>query len=204
MKKYNLFNLILIMIAIIGGIVSVFLTNGHADIYSVVIRLGIIPAMLLPYLLKRFFKIKIPVTIETIYLIFIFFAYFLGSIINLYYIIYDYDKVMHFLSGILSALVAITLLIKFKKYDKKSILFNVLFMIAITLMIASLWEMYEFKTDILFNKDIQRVYLTGVNDTMLDMMSALFGAVITSLIFTYEILKNKSLFVVQFIEEIKK
>lgn len=204
MSKTKLFNLLLIVTAIIGGVISSFYTIADGNLYGTLIRLAIIPVMLVPYILKKYFKKEIPLSIESIYLVFIFFALFLGSIMNLYYVINDYDKVIHFLSGILSTMLALIILIKYKKYDKKSIIFNIIFMLAITMLIASCWEFYEFKFDILFTKDAQRVLATGVNDTMYDMIAAFIGSALISFMYLVDVIKNKGMLTEQFIRDLKK
>ena len=136
------------------------------------------------------------------YLIFVFFAHFLGSIVNLYHMILGYDKIMHFISGMLTALIALILLVKMKQYKKKNILFTIIFIIAITLSIASLWEFYEFTFDTIFVKDAQNVVTTGVSDTMWDMILAFLGSVIIAIQYYYEISKKKALMLTKFINEV--
>ena len=79
--------------------------------HEMLICLSIIPIMFLPYIIKRLFKIKINDSIIFMYLIFIFFAHFLGSIINLYNSIKYYDRIAHLISGILTSFGALIILI---------------------------------------------------------------------------------------------
>lgn len=195
-------NQLLRIIAIIGGIIFGIIRIVNNDIYGSLICFSIIPVMFAPYLLKKIFKIELGEQIETIYYIFVFFAHFLGSIINLYDYIDGYDKIMHFLSGMLSAMIAFVLLVKMKHYKDKNRIFNYLFIISITLTIASLWEFYEFTFDSLFTKDAQNVLTTGVGDTMWDMIVAFFGAILVLIEYTRELISNKKLVVRKFIEEV--
>ena len=195
-------NFCLRVIAIIGGIICGCIRMFNGDIYGTLICFAIIPVMFVPYLLTKLFHIKLGEQVETIYYIFVFFAHFLGSIVNLYDFIKGYDKIMHFLSGILSAFIAFIILVRMKKYHNKSILFNVIFVIAITLSIAALWEFYEFTFDSLFGKDAQNVLTTGVGDTMWDMIVAFFGSILVVIEYLREIYCNKKSVIVKFIEEI--
>lgn len=195
-------NRLLIAIAIIIGCIYGVIRIIDMDIYGALICFAIIPVMLAPMLLRKIFNIKISTQIETIYLIFVFFAHFLGSIINFYHLIMYYDKVMHLLSGLLSALLGFVLLVKMKHYKKKNILFTIIFVIAFTLSIAVLWEFYEFTADNLFSKDAQNVLTTGVDDTMWDMIMAFFGSIIVTFEYLREALKNKKSVVMGFIEEV--
>ena len=203
MSKTKIFNLLLIIIAITGGVISSLTTIINGNLYGTLIRLSIIPVMLLPLIFKKGLKQKIPLSLETVYLIFVFCAHYLGSILNLYNTIDNYDKIMHLLSGIISAVLALMILIKYKKYDRHHLWFNILFMIAFTMMIAIFWEFYEFKFDILFSKDAQKVALTGVNDTMYDMASALMGGVVLSTIYAYIMIPNKLLVFKKIIASVK-
>lgn len=195
-------NYLLIAIAIIVGVGYGISDCINGDIYGSLICFAIIPVMLAPYILRKIFSIQINSQIETIYLIFVFFAHFLGSIVDLYHYINGYDKVMHFLSGMLSALVGFIILVKMSDYKKQKTLFVIIFVMAVSLSIGALWEFYEFTADNLFGKDAQNVLTTGVDDTMWDMIMAFFGAMIVSGRYYYELHKKKSSIVTGFIKEV--
>ncbi len=175
MKK--IINYILILIAILLSLYQYF-TYGYKIITDILLYIGLIPILFIPKILRKFFKFNINESIETIYLIFIILAYVLGSVMKFYGKIYWFDSFNHFLSGILSALLAILVLKKFKVYDNKNVLFNIIYMIAFTLMIATFWEIIEFSIDNLCGSDTQKVLTTGVNDTMKDMICALLGSIL--------------------------
>lgn len=194
-------NLLLIVIAIIGGIFYGILRILGNDLYGFLICISIIPVMLLPYLLQKFFHLSISPQIESMYLIFVFFAHFLGSIVNFYHIINGYDKIMHLISGMLSAFIGFYLLVKLHHYKKTQLLFTIIFVIGVTLSIASLWEFYEFISDNIFQKDAQNVLTTGVTDTMLDMLMAFIGASIVCMKYYFEVIRKKGTIVLNFIKE---
>ena len=137
-----------------------------------------------------------------IYIIFIFVAHFLGSIVNLYNKIYWYDNFIHFLSGFVISFFALELLIRLKKYDLKKIFFNAIFIIGISCIIASFWEYFEFISDNIFGKDAQNVLTTGVADTMMDMILATLGNLLFILIYIFEEFNNKKLIVKNFIKQV--
>lgn len=120
-----------------------------------------------------------------IFIIFVFLAQFLGSILNFYNNIYFYDKVVHFLSGMMIRILSLEFLVKNKRYDKKY-LFNVIFVLGISFMIAVFWEYFEYTSDYIFKKDAQHVLTTGINDTMQDMIAATFGTLLL-LLFNYRL-----------------
>ena len=200
MKKLNL---LLIVIASIGGIFCSINPIINGNIYKVLICLSIIPVMLVPKILKKLFKLNLTDSVELIYLIFVFFAHFLGSIVNFYHTINNYDKIIHLASGTVSAFFGLYLLINFKKHDHKSILFNVLYIIAFTLMIASFWEFFEYFNDNLFDKDAQNVLTTGVDDTMKDMIAALIGSILFNIMYIYEAKTGNDFLINKFIKEVE-
>jgi len=179
-------NILLIVIASIGGIYCGINKIIDGDFYRFLICLSIIPVMLIPKILKKYFKINLTSTLEFIYLVFIFFAHFLGSIVDFYHKMNNYDKIIHLLSGVVTAFLALYTLINLRKYDPKNIFFNVLFIISFVLMIASFWEFFEYFSDILFNQDAQNVLTTGIHDTMKDMIAAFLGSILFSMVYVYE------------------
>ena len=60
--------------------------------------------------------------------------------------------------------------------------FNIIFILSFTSLCACLWEVFEFTCNALVGGDAQRVALTGVSDTMWDIIVALFGAIFVSIL----------------------
>lgn len=198
MKKINF---ALIIIAFVGSSFYGIDYLIKGDYYHLLICLSIIPVMLLPIIIKKIFKIKFLYTTEFVYLIFVFCAHFLGSIVQFYYIINNYDKITHLISGIVTAYFALLILICFNKYNKQDLVFNMLFIIAFVLMVASLWEFFEYFSDILFHKDAQNVLTTGINDTMKDMIAAFLGSCLFSVMYVYDEKSNGKVFINKLIQE---
>lgn len=173
-----------------------------SGIYGGLIKLSVIPIIFLPQIVNKLFHFKINDSLKNMYVLFIFLAHFLGSIVNLYHKVYWYDSFTHFLSGIVISFLATYLLVMFKKYDKKSIVFNILFILGISFIVAGIWEMFEFICDKLFNKDAQNVLTTGVDDTMKDMIVAALGTLLYCIMYMYEELENKYIIVKKFIKSI--
>ena len=200
MKKLNL---LLIVIASICGIYCSINPKINGDIYEILISLSIIPVMLVPYTVRKLFKLNITPTLECIYLIFAFFAHFFGSILNFYDTINHYDTLVHFSSGIAVSFLALYLLINFKRYSNKKVLFNTLFIISFVLMIAVFWEFFEYSCDILFKKDAQKVLETGVNDTMGDMIACFIGTILFNIMYIYEEKTNKNILIKKYIKDVE-
>jgi len=203
MKKTKLINWIIIFGVSIFSIFYLLFGNYGSGLYKKLIIISIIPVLIIPALLNKFSKFKINPEIELVYLIFIFFGHFLGSVLDFYSNVAFYDKVIHGLSGIMTSILAIIILVKSKCYDKNPLWVNILFIICVTLSIAAFWEFFEFTNDNIFNKDAQKVAKTGVDDTMMDMIMAFIGSIIYSVIYFIETKTKKKMLVGKFVDNIK-
>lgn len=198
MKKIN--NIIILSMLIINtGCIGLTLLGKYNS--NILVCLSLYLIIFIPKILRKASP-KINDLIESIFLIFILFAQLLGSILHFYGIIYWYDSFMHYISGILTSFLAILLLVLFNKYDEKDKIFNIIFIISITLMVAGLWEIFEFTADNLLGGDAQRVLATGVTDTMKDIICALLGSILFSLSYLYECIKKKNLVIKEFIKKL--
>lgn len=188
-KETKLNNVLIFLISLISVCYAVKdINNGAYD--RLIGSLSIILVLFIPRILNKIFKIKIGNYLELIYIIFIFLAQFLGSVVNLYNAIWWYDLFVHFLSGVFTGIVSLYVLKWFGKYYEKNKWFNSLFVISFSLMIASLWEFGEFSAYNLFNMDVQHHLTTGVFDTMQDMLVAFFGSIIVAV---YNLIKYNTL-----------
>ena len=137
------------------------------------------------------FIIKLKPSYTLIYLIFGFLSILLGFLIHLYKTIYWYDSFVHFIWGFVASILAIIILKKLKMYNDKNILFNIIFIVLFSISLSCLWEVAEFTIDNIFKSDMQR-RLTGVYDTMKDIIVAILGNILFVIWYFYEY-KCKSL-----------
>lgn len=179
MKLKKLNNVLIFLITLISVCYAVrdFNYGAYDRLLS---SLSIVLVLFIPRILAKILKSKVLNTLEFIYIIFIFLAQFLGSVVNLYSKIWWYDLFMHFLSGIFTAVIALFVLKWFGLYKEKNKSFNIVFIISFSLMVASLWEFGEFFAYNLFGMDVQHHLTTGVFDTMQDMLVAFLGSIIIS------------------------
>ena len=63
------------------------------------------------------------------------------------------------------------------------------------MLIASIWEVFEYLSSYYFNVDPQKVILTGVTDTMGDMIVALFGSILVCSSYYFEHQENYNLII---------
>ena len=189
-------NLILIITSIVGSIY--FIITRDNKLLFILKDLSIILTINALYIIEKLFKVKFNVGIKFIYILFIFMAHFLGVICEFYSQIYWFDKFTHFLSGIVSSFGAIYVLYKCKKNN--NVLFNVVFIISVALAVASLWEIFEYTSSCLFSVDPQKVALTGVNDTMKDIIVAFLGSLSVSLSYIFEVKYNHNFLINKYIK----
>lgn len=153
------------------------------EITKILASLSIPILLLLPKLLKD----KINDKLIFIYYFYIFILLVLGCLTNLYSKLEYYDVFAHFMFGFIGCITALYLLNLFKL--NKNLIFNIIFMISLTLFLASVWEIFEYISSIIFKSDIQNVLKTGVKDTMEDIIASLTASVI--FVITYITNKDK-------------
>jgi uncharacterized membrane protein YjdF len=200
MRKINI--LLKVVSIIIGLVVGVNQVIHGFPTGEIIISFSLIIIVLMPNILRRF-NFRITPSIEFIYLLFIFVAQTLGSVLNFYQAFYFYDKAVHFLSGVLDSFVAIFILVRFHKYNEKSLAFNCVMIIFTVMAIAGFWEIFEYTGNLLFGGDPQKVVATGVNDTMTDIIVALLGSVLVCIAYLYEQENNKKMLIERFITEVR-
>lgn len=165
------------------------------------IAMGIV-ALITPWLLPlalKIFKLKATNEIYILNIVFVYFAYLIGSYFHGYSILF-FDKIVHFFSGILISLIAIMIYSWLKQeekiHDKKDINVLYLFINNTNLAIAVLWEFYEYFMLIVFNNDCINHFTTGVHDSITDMLCAFIGGlIITYVFYQYYTKKKQSYFV---------
>ena len=135
--------------------------------------------MLLPFAMDfvRIFGLKISEKFELAYLLFIIPAMVLGIDLDLYKIIYPFDKIVHGLSGVLAAFGAREIILQTSgKPDKLG--FKVIFALSFVAFTAVAWECIEFLIDQLTGTNMQELIQCGTADTMYDMVTAMIGGVV--------------------------
>lgn len=183
----KLINKVVTSIILLVSFIYLVIYIKEKNIAEILTCISVIPILLVLKLLKN----NINEYIKFIYLIYVFLLLVLGAIMNLYKIFYYYDSITHFIFGFLSSIIALLILKVFNKYDKKNYIFNIIFMISITLAFASIWEIFEFNNSIIFNMDVQKVLTSGVADTMKDIILSFLASILFAGWYLYNI-KTKS------------
>lgn len=144
-----------------------------------------IPVVVVPFIFNKTI-FKFGNFDKTIYYAFSFFAYFLGSVVGLYNLIWWYDVLMHFISGFVVGYAAIFILDKLGMYDSKNGAFNFIYSLFFAIGVAGIWEIIEFLIDVVLGTNLQHSLDTGVVDTMQDIICGTTGGLIFSLFITFK------------------
>lgn len=137
----------------------------------------------LPPLVEKVYKSHISFRIQLIYYVFLFISLTLGICMDWYKTAPYFDKIVHFGSGVLSALVGYYALVYFK-VTKNPRGFKILFIISLCMLVAVGWECFEFACDKFLGQSMQQLVSVGVDDTMYDLIAAGVGSVIGAALMT--------------------
>jgi len=161
---------------------------------------------LLPLLFQLIFRIRISPILYFVYLLFITFAAFFGSVLMMNSKISYIDKLQHFIWGYIACIIGLFFLCRTREIDiVKPITIFVMFF-AISMATATIWEIIEFLGGIWFNQTAQGVPVNGVvpvTDSMYDMICHLCGSVLFSLHFILDRVTHKNLGISGMINDFK-
>lgn len=155
--------------------------------------LGIV-VLHVPGFLTRRFKLAIPNLLYILYIVFLYCAIFLGEVRNFYYVIPNWDIILHAFSSVMTGLfgfMVVTALNQAKVTPiRMSPIFVALFSFAFAAMVGTLWEIYEFTFDGMLGMNMQKFLLEdgtaligrqALADTMEDLIVDCLGALAASL-----------------------
>lgn len=137
---------------------------------------AILALTLVPAILRRSYKVYIPVEFDLVTILFLFLSLFLGSIHD-YYNYWWWDVVLHISSGFLLGVLGFLLVYVLNNEKKAQVrlkpLFVSLFAFAFAVMLGGVWEIFEFSVDEISGIGMQ----SGLVDTMWDLIVDMIGAV---------------------------
>lgn len=148
---------------------------------SYVFAVGFIASVWVPMMLNLLFKIKFDLILLISYNAFMFLSICCGSLWGFYTLLVGFDKFIHFVSGVLFAILAYNLFNNGKK-NKVSLVWLFIICFSISMMCGGLWEIYEFTTDILLGNNAQgtvgQIGRDAIMDTMFDLVCDFVGSLI--------------------------
>lgn len=144
---------------------------------------AVIPALLVlaalvPLPVERWLTVPIPRWLQGLYALLLLSGPFLGSHLHFYAVWGAWDTVVHFYSGILIALGAVFAL---RVASRRSDLtappwFEAVIVIAVSALVAVLWEISEFTADLVIGTTAQR----NNTDTMVDLVAGTSAALLVA------------------------
>jgi len=155
---------------------------------------------ILPTIFLKRTRLKIPVTFQIFFLLFIFASLYLGEMHNFYYRYTWWDSMLHSTSAIMLAYIGFLLIFTLNRdqniHLNLSPFFIALFSFCFAVAMGALWEIFEYLVDALVGSNMQKarnletIYgffdtRLGVRDTMKDMIENTIGALFVSVIGYY-------------------
>lgn len=160
---------------------------------------------LLPFAVKKRYKLELPEEIQIIIILFIYAGIFLGGVRDFYYKFWWWNSLLHAIGGIGLGFAGFLILYSLYRSGKfqASPFLIVLFSFCFALAVGALWEIFEFAIDSFgFNMQKARILegiygyfdtRLGVIDTMWDLILDSLGALVAS-VSGYFYLKKKEFF----------
>ena len=148
-----------------------------------------IAGMALPIVIDRKWKLNLPPVSYLLFYVFLFCAVLLGEILSFYYLIGQWDMMLHFFSGVMLGLGGFAAAHLLARKHPISPLFAACFALCFSLSLGAVWEIYEYLMDGLLRMNMQKfaddqlLPFTGrraLSDTMEDLLVDAVSALITA------------------------
>jgi len=147
--------------------------------YLMAQSLGTIAALWAVIGLVHWLRIRPVYSYYSVIAAFLFGAYTLGVACKWYKTVPGYDKLLHMLSGTFTMMLALPLFYALKaghRVERSDCLLACVFSLTTALAVAGVWEMAEYALGLFTPLDPQCAQITGVADTMKDMIVCTLGA----------------------------
>ncbi len=153
-------------------------------------------ACFIPSIVKKRFSLEIPSFMTVVYLLFLYCAIFLGEVRFFYITVKNWDTLLHTFSGVMIGTLGFSFvnILNDNKDDthlKLSPFFVAFFAFCFSVMLGTLWEVYEFAADHLLGFNMQKFRLpdgtelighSALGDTMKDIIVDIVGAIFATTI----------------------
>ena len=133
------------------------------------------------HFLRKRLKIQGGYQLETFLYLFTFLGWTLGGAAEVYNLLPGFDKVVHCLSGVFVAVMALAFyrfLERRHSREGENSATGCFFVFFASMAVAGLFELCEFTLAPIMGRDLQHVMDTGVGDTMWDMIVCLIGTLV--------------------------
>lgn len=129
-------------------------------------------------------NIVLPSNFESITIVFVFLAQYLGEIRNFYQVFWWWDLLLHALFGSFAVIIALYSIKGMTREEqdtskRRFTVFVIIIAFSFSITLGSLWEIFEFTGDYLFKSNMVK---GGVDDTATDLLIEILAAFITAII----------------------
>ncbi len=164
---------------------------GDTDIHDKII-LGIVTILFLfaPRIVFAKMRFHLPAMLLLLVEVFVFLGLYLGEIQSAFYTFVWWDVFLHFMSGVLLAMLAFLAIypLYMQKPARAYAYIVLLFALFFAVGAGGIWELLEYTIDHLFGTNMQR---SGLPDTMKDILMDTLGALAASLLAYLYIIKKR-------------
>ncbi len=180
-RKYKKVLPIVQVIYILTGIIISLWGIVHHSAYEGI--QGVATLLMIPglYLVRRLFHWEGGWQLETYIYLFTYLGWSLGGAAQFYGRIPYFDKVVHCLSGVFVAILALSLyrmLERGHSHEGENPVTAYCFVFFASMAVAGMFELCEFVLAPIMHRDLQHVLDSGVGDTMGDMFVCLLGTIV--------------------------
>lgn len=151
------------LLCLISLLSIIYVANTTNELFSYFYCIAIFVFVALPLIMSVMFKWKMNLFF---YLLFSFYAFgpLLGAVYNFYYYTSWWDILLHVLAGTVFAVVGAQLTTVLNRNNKTSYMFSAIFGVLLSIVIAVLWEFFEYSCDVFLNSDMQAdTIITAIN-----------------------------------------
>lgn len=165
---------LIVQAILLAEAVAGILTQAWMAVFVALATLGL---TFLPYHFARFFGIRLPPSVLSAIVVFIFASLFLGEVADFYGRFWWWDSLLHFFSALSFGAMGFLLIFMLFEGDRYAAPHWALAVLAfcVALSIGTLWEIFEFGMDQIFGMNMQK---SGLMDTMTDLIIDAVGAAI--------------------------
>ena len=189
--------MVVVMIAI-----TVYRRVTDTETENLVIMIGNILIWLVPPVCRLLFRDAVSDGVYLFFVIYVFFASFLGTIMTFYENISWYDQLIHSLFGYVGCIVGLFAACKLCDIRKLNPAFAIVFIFSFSMMLAALWEIMEYLGDQWLGNNAQGnphwvdgILMRNVKDTMEDIICHACGSLVFAAHYIVHTLSGKSLLI---------
>lgn len=168
----------LLQFSLVAAIIFAIYRENWLNVFAIS---GIFIFTLLPTIMRRNYRVRQPIEIDFVIILFSYAALFLGEIHGYYTLLWWWDILLHGSSGILLGIAGFLLVYILNKEEQVHCnmkpVFVALFSFVFAIAIGVAWEIFEFCMDNAFGLNMQK---SGLVDTMTDLIVNVVGASLVS------------------------